>query len=216
MTIGVIFDLDGVIIDSSALHEESWEKLASEQNLPLVEGHFKKGFGMKNEMIIPKIHQWTNNLNEIRQLSYRKEEIYRELIASRGLTPLPGVLDLLSSLCFINIPCAIGSSTPHLNINVIMQMIKIEHCFDAVVTGDDVIEGKPNPEVFLLASKKIGCEPQHCVVIEDAPVGILAARNAGMKAIGVATTHPVYSLSNADIVVQSLEEIDVNRIRDIF
>ena len=216
MQTGVIFDWDGVIIDSSEFHEKSWEKLAAEEKLQLPPGHFKKGFGMKNELIIPSILKWSCNRSEISRLADRKESLYREMLAEKGLEPLPGVKELLSVLRDLNIPCAVGSSTPRLNLDAAMRHLKLEDYFSAVVSGDDVREGKPDPKVFILAAERIGCKPEHCVVIEDAPVGIAAAHYGCMKVVGVATTHPAYALNEADIVVPSLKELNFTKFKELF
>ena len=215
MKTGVIFDWDGVIIDSSEFHEKSWEILATEETLQLPPGHFKKGFGMKNEVIIPSILQWSTDRLEINRLADRKEVLYREMIVEKGLEPLPGVVELLSVLRDLNIPCAIGSSTPRLNLEVAMKHLKLEMYFDAIISGDDVKEGKPDPMVFILAAQRIGCKPEHCVVIEDAPVGIAAAHYGCMKVVGVATTHPPYTLKEADIVVQNLKELNFAKFKEL-
>ena len=216
MKAGVIFDWDGVIIDSSDFHEKSWERLASEEKLMLPPGHFKKGFGMKNEVIIPSILKWSSNRSEISRLADRKEILYREMIAEKGLEPLPGVVELLSVLRDLNIPCAVGSSTPRLNLEAAMNHLNLESYFGAIVSGDDVMEGKPNPKVFILAAQSIGCKPEHCIVIEDAPVGIAAAHYGCMKVVGVATTHPSYALKEADIVVPSLKELNFVKFKELF
>lgn len=216
MKIGAIFDWDGVIIDSSRYHEKSWEVLASERGLQLPPGHFQKSFGMRNELIIPQILQWSTNPREIDSLSLRKEVLYREIILKEGINPLPGVVDFLTVIKDLSIPCAIGSSTHRLNIQVALGHLGIGDFFDEIVTGEDVSEGKPNPQVFLLAAQLIGCKPKSCVVFEDAPAGIAAAHNGGMKAIGVATTHPMRMLRDADIVVHSLDELDHIMLKGLF
>ena len=103
---GVIFDWDGVVIDSSAEHERSWEILSEEISRPLPEGHFKRGFGKKNEVIIPEILGWAKDLAEISKLAERKETIYRELVRDRGVQILPGARELLVALCSEKIPRA--------------------------------------------------------------------------------------------------------------
>ena len=92
-TLGAIFDWDGVILASSSHHEESWVRLAKETGFTLPDGHFKKGFGMKNEFIIPNLLNWSNRPDEIRQLSLRKEALYREILLEWGIHPLPGVTE---------------------------------------------------------------------------------------------------------------------------
>ena len=110
-TLGAIFDWDGVIIDSSKHHEESWERLSKETGFILPKGHFKKGFGMKNEVIIPDILNWSDRPEEIRRLSLRKEELYREILLEWGIHPLPGVSEWLDDLRQRGIRSVIGSST---------------------------------------------------------------------------------------------------------
>ena len=207
-----IFDWDGVVIDSSRQHEESWERLASEEARPLPEGHFKAGFGRKNEFIIPQILQWTADSAEVRRLSLRKEALYREIIVERGLEPLPGVRPWLERLAAAGIPCAIGSSTHRENIEVSLDVLGLRTFFQDIVTSEDVSHGKPDPEVFLKAAEKLGIAPALCVVFEDAHVGIEAAHRAGMRVIAVATTNPLADLGKADRAVMRLDELTIEAV----
>ncbi len=215
MRIGAIFDWDGVIVDSSHIHEKSWELLAEDENLTLPQGHFRKGFGMKNEYIISEILHWSNNIREINRLSHCKENLYREIVAKETLQPLPGVVGFLTMLMDLDIPCAIGSSTPMANIQLIIDKLEINEFFSGIVSGDDVTKGKPNPQVFYMAAQKIYCQPEQCIVFEDAPAGIAAAHNGGMKAVAIASTHAQKSLRDADIVVHSFEELHFNKLRNL-
>jgi beta-phosphoglucomutase family hydrolase len=201
---GVLFDWDGVVIDSSAQHERSWEILAAEISKPLPEGHFKRGFGKKNQVIIPEILCWATDSAEVERIADRKETIYRELVQRDGVRILPGARELLAALREAGIPRAIASSTPRQNLEAIFASTGLGEWFDAVVCGDDVIHGKPAPDIFLLAAERLGLAPADCVVIEDAHAGIEAAKRAGMPVLGIATTHPVPSLSAANAAVQSL------------
>jgi beta-phosphoglucomutase family hydrolase len=199
-TIGFIFDWDGVIIDSHAAHEESWNALFVELGRPLPDGFFKKTFGMRNQQIIPEWFDFVkaDDLAEIKRLGDRKEALYRDILQRDGITPLPGVLPLLRELRARNIPRSVGSSTPRLNIEFVMKNAGLEGLFDAIVSAEDVKLGKPDPQVFLMAAEKIGVQPRHCIVFEDAHVGIQAGKRAGMKVVAVATTHPIESLHQAD------------------
>lgn len=203
-----VFDWDGVILDSSRHHEESWERLSRDENLPLPDGHFKKGFGMKNEVIIPNLYQWTSNPEEIRRLSLKKEALYREVVVEWGIDPLPGVLDFISYLEREGIPRSIGSSTHRENIDTALPRLGLEGKFHVITTAEDVSHGKPDPEVFLTCAKKLGVSPEKCVVFEDAPVGIEAGKAAGMKVIALMTSHPASSLSEADWIVPDLSQLD--------
>jgi beta-phosphoglucomutase family hydrolase len=211
----VLFDWDGVVIDSSPQHERSWELLAAAESLPLPEGHFKRGFGKKNETIIPDILGWTRDSAEIQRLARLKEKTYRRLVAESGVNILPGARELLVALRAEKIPCAVASSTPRENLDAIFAATGLDACFDAVVCGDDVENGKPAPDIFLLASKKLGVAPGDCVVIEDAHAGIEAALRAGMPVLAVATTHPVADLGAATAAIESLATANPDLLRSL-
>lgn len=212
---GVIFDWDGVVIDSSAQHERSWEILAEEISRPLPEGHFKLGFGKKNQVIIPEILGWATDAAEIAALSDRKEEIYRELVRQSGVQILPGARELVSALRLEGIPRAIGSSTPRGNLDAIFAATGLGELFDAVVCGDDVVHGKPAPDVFLLAAQMLGLPPAECLVVEDAHAGIEAAHRAGIPVLAVATTNPLSELAAATGAVESLADTTPALLREI-
>jgi len=203
---GVLFDWDGVVIDSSSQHERSWELLANERGLVLPEGHFKAGFGKKNEVIIPTLG-WGDDLDLVSELADRKEELYRQLVATEGVIVLPGARELLIALKENGIPRAVGSSTPRGNLDALFEATGLDALFDEVVCGTDVLHGKPDPEVFLKGAELLGLPPPRCVVIEDAFAGIEAARRGGMKVVGVATTNPLSSLGECDLAVETLLEV---------
>jgi HAD superfamily hydrolase (TIGR01509 family) len=202
--IAVLFDWDGVIIDSSRPHEESWERLAAEEKKTLPSDHFTVGFGKKNEWIIPHLLRWTapDDGAQVKRLSLRKEALYREIIVERGLKALPGV------------PNCIGSSTHRENITTILGVLGFEGLFGGMVTSEDVTHGKPHPDVFLKAAAKTGVPPARCVVFEDALPGIEAGHAGGMKVVGVATTHPAAVLhGKVHRVVTRLDELTVADLR---
>ncbi len=209
----VIFDWDGVIVDSSRSHELSWERLAAEESRALPAGHFQRGFGMKNETIIPTLLGWTSDLDEIRRLSDRKEALYRQLIRETGVQPVPGVAAFLHTLAAADVPYAVGSSTPRQNILCALEQLGLPASFEVIVSSEDVIHGKPDPEIFLKAAQRLQMSPAACLVIEDTPVGLRAARAAGMKSIGVTTTHPAAMLKDADRIVQRLDDLAVEELR---
>ncbi|MSR65636.1 MAG: HAD family phosphatase [Verrucomicrobiae bacterium] len=215
-TWGAIFDWDGVIIDSMNAHKESWEQLARETGKVLPPGYFETSFGMKSRKIITEILHWTNDPEELKHLDWRKEKLYRGVIRASGIEPLPGVVNWLKTLRTAAIPCVIASSTHSRNIQCAMEIIKLDEYFQGMITGENVSHGKPDPDVFLLAAKKIMMPTDRCVVFEDAHVGIEAARRAKMKVVGVATTHPTDTLQDADRVVKRLDELSVKEISEWF
>ncbi len=133
----------------------------------------------------------------------------------QNLKAFPGVINLLQILKDNSIASAIASSAPLENIRLILSGLRIEGYFQAIVYGREVTEGKPSPQGFLLAAKKLGAEPRNCIGIEDAIAGVTAVKRAGMHCIAVTNTHPAESLSEADLVVDSLEKVtlqDLNRL----
>jgi beta-phosphoglucomutase family hydrolase len=207
----VIFDWDGVVVDSSAHHERSWEILAAGRGLPLPPDHFKRGFGKKNNVIIPDLG-WATDPAEVDALAHAKEEIYRSLVREKGIAPLPGVRDLLSALRTADIPRAIGSSTERANLDCLLDMMDLRTFFDVIVSGEEVVHGKPDPSIFLLAAERLGLAPADCLVIEDALVGIEAARRAGMPVLAVATTEPLEALRGATAAVPDLRGVTVDTL----
>jgi beta-phosphoglucomutase family hydrolase len=207
---GALFDWDGVIIDSASAHKISWERLAADEKLFLPEDHFLKGFGMRNEVIIPELLNWTQDPQEINRLSLRKEELYREVVRDKGVVVLPGVKTYLQSLLDHNIPCVIGTSTQRANVELILDVTGLRPYFQDMVSSEDVSRGKPDPEVFLKAAALAGLPPEDCVVFEDAHHGIEAALAGGMKAVGVLTTHPGGQLKGAHRLINQLDELPLD------
>lgn len=209
---GAIFDWDGVIIDSAALHEQSWHRLARELGTTIGPDSFIRGFGMKSARIIEEIHRWSHDPTEIARLTNRKEALYREIVDQSDIAPLPGVVEWLHRLAEAGVACAVASSTHRLNIDAVLSRIGLQDAFRAIVSAEDVLHGKPNPEVFLKAAEKLALAATRCVVFEDAHVGIEAAHAAGMKVVAVANTHPAAELSAADLVVRRLDHLSIEQV----
>ena len=203
----MIWDLDGVLVDSARFHYEAFRQLMQEMGKDLGEAEFRRLFGLRNETILRELSGELSP-SEMGALATRKEEIFRGRIAGR-VRPLPGAKDLVSRLSAAGIPQAIASSTPRANIELILRSLGLARAFAAVVGEEDVWVGKPDPEGFLTAARQLGVPPEGCVVLEDAPEGLAAARAAGMRSIGVATTRRPEQLSEADLVVRTLEDPDL-------
>jgi beta-phosphoglucomutase family hydrolase len=216
MKLFCIFDWDGIIIDSSEHHIEGWRRLAKEEHLIFPEHLFKQSFGMKNEEIIPQLWKWTNDISEIRRIDKKKEAMYRDIMREEGLTSLPGVTSLLGELAQREVPCAIGSSAPRENITVGLDILGFGKYFAVIVSGEDVKLGKPSPQIFLEAARRIVAPPEQCIVFEDAKVGVVAGKAAGMKVVAVTNTYTAADLAAADLVVDSLEQVSFSKLEKIF
>lgn len=212
--IGVIFDMDGVLVDSAQAHRRSWQLLAEQTGRTITDQQFASTFGQPSRQIIRQL--WGPHLTDqlVAELDQRKEQIYRQLIAHR-IPTMPGALDLIRRLQQAGAKLAIGSSGPPANIDLVIDSLGIRQSFSAIVTGMDVTRGKPDPEVFLLAAKRLQLPAHRCAVIEDAPAGILAAHRAGMAAVGLVGTHPPEKLASADLLVHSLDQLDPHCLRSL-
>lgn len=199
-----LFDLDGVIIDSSEFHKQSWVVLMSSKGINFSEEDFKITFGKRNEEILkdyfPDLPE-----SEIKKMSYEKEELYRKF-AKGNIKPIDGSIDTLRLIRENGFKIALVSSTPKENIDFIFKELKLDNFFDAVVSGTDIKQGKPNPECYLIAAAKLGVKPQRCYVVEDSEHGLEAGKRSGAKCIGITTTHK--KLKNADIVVNNFYEMN--------
>jgi beta-phosphoglucomutase family hydrolase len=211
---GVIFDMDGVLVDSKEAHYQAWKRLGEEIDVPCPRDVFERTFGMHNNQIIPIWLGDELQLAEVERLSRRKEEVFRE-VASGNVMPLEGVVDLVKSLHDNGFSLAVGSSGPLPNVELVLDLLGVRELFSALSTGDEVHHGKPHPEVFLIAARKLGISPERCVVIEDAPQGVEAARAAGAIAVAVTSTRPAADLQEADLVVPSLNDLTAAQLGEL-
>ncbi len=210
----VIFDLDGVLIDSEDGHLRSWAMLADELGYRISREEFLATFGRRNEEVIPELFGANHSVQEIRNWGERKETLYRETM--RGRVPaVEGAVELVRACAADGMRRAVGSSGHPLNVAMALEELGIAGYIDVVVTGSDVDRGKPDPSVFLLAASRLGISPKRCVVVEDAPAGVEAALAGGMVAVGVATTHGRESLSRAAVVVDSPKELTPEILRSL-
>jgi beta-phosphoglucomutase len=207
MTKAVLWDLDGVLVDTAPFHFQAWQELFRSVGKGFADGDFRRTFGLRNDAILRDILGELAPAEEAR-LARRKEELYRAKADGR-VRAMPGAVELLRRLKREGRKTAIVSSAPRENVRVLLRSLGLEEMFEAVVAEEDAPRGKPDPQGFLLAAEKLGVAPAECVVIEDAPGGLEAAKSGGMRCIGVTTSRPREALARADLVVDSLEEAAV-------
>jgi beta-phosphoglucomutase family hydrolase len=210
----VIWDLDGVIADTVAYHYRAWRDVFKERGVAYKKADFMPYFGRRHDDIIKSV---LGDLppEEPDAINEEKQKKFRHLVA-HDIRAMPGAIALVKSLHEHEIKQAIASSAVPENINIIIRGLGIVDCFQAVVHGMEVKEGKPSPQIFLLAAKKLKVRFGDCVVIEDAIAGVAAARNAGMKCVAVTNSHPKRALKDADLIVTTLEEIGVSDLQKLF
>jgi len=207
----VIFDVDGVLVDSYDAHLRSWVLMAREHGLAITEDEFASTFGQTSREIIARF--WGPDLDDAARaaLDARKEAIYRDLIRA-DFPAMDGAAPLIDALAADGFLLAVGSSGPPENIELTLERLGRRDRFHAVVTGRDVTRGKPDPQVFEIAAARMSVPADRCVVVEDAPVGIDAARAAGMASVALVGTASPQRLAGADLVVRSLRELDPTRL----
>ncbi len=204
-SLAVLWDLDGVLVDTRAWHYASWKRVLSGYGKDLSEKEFRASFGRRNPETIPG---WVPGVSEreVREISDRKEQAFRDELPDR-IPLLPGVERLSRELARAGVRQAVASSAPRENLNAMLPRMGLK--MDAAVSGEDVSKGKPDPDVFLKAAELLSVPPRQCVVVEDAVAGVEAAHRAGMACVAVANTWPAAQLAKADLVVDSLERVSV-------
>jgi beta-phosphoglucomutase family hydrolase len=213
-TRAVIWDMDGVIADTAAYHLKAWQWVFQKRGIRFTEEDFRQRFGQRNDTIIRAALGEDIPQREVDAIAGEKEEDYRQRVRQK-IRPLPGAVRLIGSLKEHGFGAAIASSAPMENIQLILQGLGIADSFQAIVPGREVEEGKPSPQGFLLAARKLGVAPKDCVVIEDAPAGVTAAKRAGMHCLAVTNTHPRSHLREADLIVDTLEKISVKDLEEL-
>jgi beta-phosphoglucomutase family hydrolase len=210
----VIWDMDGVIADSGPYHLAAWQETFGRRGVKFTAGDFKHSFGLRNDNIIRNTLGKNISQAEVDAIAGEKEATFRHLAGGR-IKPLPGALELIRALKKEGLMMAIASSTPAENIELVTSTLGIADCFQVIVNGHDVTEGKPDPQVFLLAAQRLGVNPANCLVIEDAVAGVAAAKRAGMYCLAVTSTHPRQKLRGADLIVDTLEKVTIEDIKGL-
>ena len=208
--VGVVFDVDGVLIDSAEAHFESWYMLGRERGTEVTRDQFAATFGRQNRDVIPGLFGAVSP-EQLAAMSDRKELLYRDIV--RDDPPIvAGAIDLVHGLHDAGVLLGVGSSGPPPNVELVLDAMDVTPLMAAVIHGDHVSRGKPDPQVFRLAFDAMGLPPERCVVIEDAPAGVMAARSAGAKAVAVLIYHPKNAFDKPDLFVERLADLSVEQL----
>lgn len=184
----LIFDMDGTMVDNMMTHHRGWQKTLAVYGLDLTLEEVMATCHGKNMEIIERLFPGKYNAEERERISFEKESWYRSIFLPE-LKLIAGLAELLETAQKNGIPMGIGTAAPKENVDFALDNLGIRHYFQAVIDGDDVKKGKPDPEVFFKVADKLGVPYAECLVFEDSPTGAKTALNAGMKAIILTTTH---------------------------
>jgi len=210
---GVIWDMDGVLVDTGELHYQTWREILPVYSIPFSRQRFRLTFGMNNQGFLEYMVGKKLDPEFIRQIAGRKESRFRDLIDG-SVQPLPGIVDWLHRLRAQGARQAVASSAPQANIDVLLTALKIGDFFQVAISGEKM-PGKPDPTVFLQAAHLIGLPPARCVVVEDAIPGVEAARRGGMACIAVTTTNSPESLTSADLIIDRMDELPEDAFKQL-
>ena len=184
---GFLFDLDGVIVDTAVFHFQAWRRLAQKLGGDFTEEQNEQLKGVSRVDSLKKIIEWTGATvsdEEFQTLMVEKNEWYLELVQGLGTQDaLPGALNFLQTAYDQGIKIALGSASK--NAPMILEKLGITPLFTAIIDGNNVVNGKPHPEVFLKGAEALGLEPSECVVFEDSIAGVQAAKTGGMSSVGI-------------------------------
>ena len=210
----ILWDMDGVLVDTWELHSQTWGQAFEEFKVPLKGSQIQATFGMNSLSSLQLLLGDRYQQDFLLEVIDRKEALFYQ-IAKGGLEPLPGVIRWLEQFRTQGFCQAVASSAPPENIEAVVDTLGIRTFFGALVSGVD-LPGKPNPDVFLKAALLVGVSPGRCLVIEDAVHGVRGAHSAGMKCIAVTTTTPAEVLGEADLVLANLSELSEDHLVDLF
>jgi beta-phosphoglucomutase family hydrolase len=212
MLSAVLWDMDGTLVDSEEYHWISWRDTMAAEGASLTRNQFGGSFGQRNDAILASWLGPDAAMERVQRIGDTKEELYRKLLREGGLAPLPGASEWVKRLNQEGWAQAIASSAPRANVTAVLEVIDLGGCFQTIVSAEDVTKGKPDPQVFLTAAARLGIPPQQCIVVEDAPAGVEAARRAGMRSIGVRRIGPPLA---ADLAVVSLADLPMNAFTNL-
>ncbi len=185
---GVIFDMDGVVVNNHHFHFKAWMEFAHKYNFQLDESIYRTDFnGKTNSDLFKNIF---GDISELQKENYsiEKEANYRKLYKDE-MKPHIGLVNFLNHLKENHFKIALGTSAPKPNVDFTLDNLKLREYFDVIIDGSDVTKGKPDPEVYLKCSEKLFLSPEQCLVFEDSIAGLMSGRNAGCQIVGVATSH---------------------------
>lgn len=208
----VLFDMDGVIIDSNPYHKDAWMAFCRRYQVELKEEDVPKYiYGKTNKMALVDVFQREFSPEESFRMSEEKEAIYRDLHRA-DISLIKGLPALLESFQQHQVPLAVCTNAPVANLDFMLEETGIRPYFQVLIDASKVSKGKPDPEIYLKAAQMLGISPDRCIVMEDSTVGVEAGLRAGMKVVAITTTHSPQELSHTHLVIDDFDELRVDML----
>ena len=204
---GVIFDMDGTLIESTNADFLAWQKVFTDYDRILTFQDYSPMLGMRSYAVVQDLLKIKDEKEQANALS-NKSKYFREVIEEQGIETVPYVIDFLKQIRNIGIPMALATSSRREKTKMVLEKVELLSYFQVILTGEDVSNGKPFPDVFLKAASMLQLPVENCVVFEDAVSGIKAAKNASMKCVAISSNHNAHLLDEADIVIESFKDLN--------
>lgn len=212
----LLFDMDGVIIDSNPAHKITIQQFCKTYNKNLTDDEMRQHiYGRTNKEWIRHLFGEDLPDDQLKKYADEKESLFRDYY-KKDIKPVTGLIDFLKLLHANKIPLAIGTSAPAANVQFVFENMDIQKYFSAVLDESHVSIGKPNPEIYLKAAKELGKDPKECIVVEDSLSGVEAGKRAGCKVIGVTTTHTPAELHRADKTIADFSSLTLADLDNLF
>lgn len=206
---GLIFDMDGTVIDSNKHGFDAWTKAFEPFEVTFKYEDYVKELGAKGEEIVKK-HVVVSD-EEASKIVENKNKFFKENVETKGLESMQFIQPILDQAREMELKLALATGSKRDKLNLIFKHVDLRHYFDDIITADEVNNGKPDPEIFLKAAEKLGLEPGEIIVWEDAELGVKAAKNAHMKCVCITTTQmgDRHGLEEADLIIDTYKNIDL-------
>jgi beta-phosphoglucomutase len=214
--IAVIFDMDGVIVHTNPYHSKAFRAFFSARNLSPTDEEFAEHmFGKSNSYILSHFLERTIEGDELRLMEDEKESLFRKLYEP-FIEPITGITSFIEDLYRHGVRLGVATSAPVANLDLILTKVPLRGKMGSILASENVKKHKPDPEVYLTSATNLGVSPDQCVVFEDSFSGISAALNAGMKVVGVLTSHTVEALPPCNLYVEDYSEMSFEKIQELF
>jgi beta-phosphoglucomutase len=203
----VIFDMDGTLIESTNADFLAWQKVFADYNKVLTFQDYSPMLGKRSFAVVKDLLQIKGEKEQAKALA-NKSSYFREVIDEHGLETVPYAVDFLKQIKELGIPMALATSSRREKTKMVLAKVELLSYFDVIVTAEDVVNGKPFPEVFLKAASMLQTPVENCVVFEDALSGIRAAKSAAIKCVAISSNHNAHLLDEADLVIETFKDLD--------
>lgn len=210
--IAVIFDMDGVICHTNPYHSMAFREFFSKRNLAPTDAEFAEHmFGKSNSYILSHFLRRKVEGRELLEMENEKESLFRELYGP-NISPIAGITKFIDDLKENDVKIGVATSAPYANFELILSKVLIGKELGSVLTSEDVEKHKPDPEIYLKSAKNLGIDPENCIVFEDSYSGVSAALNAGMRVVGVLSSHTQEELPPCNMYIENYNEMTFKKV----